>query len=176
MARMQLNSRERAVVIGGGAVILIMAILLLVQGPYEAYSRSEDQLASARERLKRAQTLRDQYLSVQAGYQELEEQLPETFNQPLLSIINQVLREAELTEGGKAQLENFDSTIVDARDQLDPVRLTLTGVSLEELVDVLYKIYRRSGVLLVEQVNYLRPGSNDQGLNIQLLLSKVRPS
>lgn len=174
MAKTKLTGREKAVLALLPISVVVMAGAFLLRGPLEAYRASEQQVIDAAERLKQARLIRDSVLEQQQSLVAFLEDVPEIDTRPLLTIINETLNEVDLTQKEKVGIVNGTTTIRDAAASLDTVRLSLKGVSLEEFINVVYLLQARCGILIVESVPVLAPAQDGQGLNAELVLSKVR--
>lgn len=174
MAKSKLTNREKAVLALLPVSVAVMAGAFLLRGPLEAYRASEQQVVDAAERLKMARVIRESVLEQQRSLSAFLEDVPEIDTRPLLTIINETLNEVDLTQKEKVGIVNGTTTIRDAAASLDTVRLSLKGVSLEELINVVYLLQSRCGILIVESVPSLAPAADGQGLNAEMVLSKVR--
>lgn len=169
MAAKRLEPRERNFLIGGGAILAVAAVYLLAQGPLEALERSEAQLQAAKMNLAEAQRVHDE-----AEAQRLEGQALDGIlsargrSYDLGTAVYRALQAKGLTE--RATTETVPRTLEGA----SAVRIELEGVSMEELVDLLYDIHSSDELVVLHELRYLRPMPSGQGLTCVLVLLTPR--
>ncbi len=185
MAKMKLSTSERRFIAFGVIALASMAGYLLLQAPLDNYSKSKTLVQEAEANLKHAQSLQATFKSLKVGNQKALASLPDVSPRSLVSIINDAEKATELAGTKKVAIENASTGIrIDdpatnrARlvQNLETFRVTLRGVSVEELVTLLHMVHDEAGILLIENVNHLRPAQDEQGLDCQLVLSKVIPN
>ena len=181
----KISSRERNVLIMGAVALIVMTASLLLRGPMNEYAKSKEWVKEAEANLRHAKTLEATYQGLLEGNQAAADSLPEVSPRSLVSIINDAEQKTNLSGTKKVQFENATTSIrvEDAAtnrarlaENLETFRVTLRGMSVEELVSWMHAVHEGAGILLVESVNHLRPASDGQGLDCQMVISKVVPN
>ncbi len=165
--KINLDVREKfALGLGLLALLLVIALAVYVPlGPRKGYLASEKELASLRSELelqilfKMEEAAR---LEKQKALMEKLEVRPAGFS--LFTHVDNLLTGTGLR--GRAQLEQFRPR--DASPRQPMVQLRLQGVSLEELVDFLHRIYEGNNLIAAYKMDYLRPSPTEKGLDCDI--------
>lgn len=171
---MQLENKDRSWLAACGLAlfIVLLAAWWVPSGPRKAYLDSQATLESAREELQMTQLLQaEEQLRIERE-EPIREQLrarPATFN--FFTFIDQTLAESKLKE--RAELNRVRTNNEASPQEL--LELRLNGVSLEELVGFLHRIYERNNLVAVYQMNYLRPARDELGLECSITFATIRP-
>ena len=176
MARFNMQKREKLVV-GIGAVVVVFIIsqwLFSDRGPLRAYSQSERQVEAARRRLLDAQLIRDDALARRQSGQALEEKLGQRGTFRLYSHVDQALQAEHLkgAAGARATLETQNTAV--RSGAFEAVKLYLDGVSMEELTNVLVRIYSGDNLVVLERLDEMRPSDSGRGLVCNMVLMAPR--
>lgn len=165
MAFMKLQDRERRMVIGGGLAALAIVLYLVGEGPLQAYSESADKLQQARDRLVQAEKLHNSVIRKREEQEVLRQKLASKPGFDLLQFVAGKVR-----EGGLATRANIDNSgrAVTGSAELAAVRVGLRGVSLEELVDFLHKIYASGNLVVLHNLDQLEPAADKKGLDCEM--------
>lgn len=170
---MKVDRREQLGLICG-FVALLMVVFMLAYIPLDPHKRYEDsrqKLTGLQRQLSIIQLLLDeekQRVQSQEKFMRLLQERDKRFE--IFAFMNRVLSETDLL--GRAQLETLRSRRLVSDDQ-PRVRLQLRGVSLEELINLLHKVYSSENLVVVQKAD-LRPAANDKGLNCDLTFVTVK--
>jgi type II secretory pathway component PulM len=160
--------REQRIAAGGGILLLAALVVMLVGfASSDDYALAQQRLADARNRLARAEAVVRELRASQAGTAALEQMLrARGTGYSLYTSIDRAVRAAGLTD--RARLES------QAMGDASAVRITLQGVSMEELVDLLYDIYAGDKLVFLHRLAYLEPADGGRGLDCQFWLKTPR--
>ncbi len=153
------------------AVAFVVFLLLLIPtGPLRKYRASARQVEGLREELKQAYLAKEAELARLRSQEVLMTRLKErkpNFN--LWSFMNTILTETKLSE--RANLENYRprGDRKGAAEHLTMVQLRLTGITLKELVDLLYKVYSNKDLVVLYRLEFLRVSGDNKGLECYLI-------
>jgi hypothetical protein len=171
---LQLENRDRSwlAACGLAVFVVLLAAYWVPTGPRRGYENSVAALESAKEEYEMTQLLEvEENLRIQSQ-QSIREQLqvrPASFN--FFTEVDRTVTEAKLKD--RAQLNRVRAAKEETPQDL--VELRLTGVSLEEVVDFLHRVYEKNNLIAVHQMNYLRPQSDEQGLECSITLATIKP-
>jgi len=175
MKALKLDRREQAGLASGIlALLLVLALLAYIpSGPRKKYLQSHQELLALQNELSTIEMLKVEELARLNGQKILMERLaarPQNFD--LFSFVDRTLRECNLKEG--SQLENASSRRLIANQPM--VDLSLTNVSLQDLVDFLHKIYASKNLVALYKLDQLRPASREKGLDCEMTLVTMKVS
>jgi hypothetical protein len=163
--RVNLQKREKVVVGGGLALAVVILVWFGLQGPLNKYSRMETQARAATERVQTARLIRDEVLAERSGQKALQAALGGRGQGSLTSFVNSQLQQAGFKE--RATWKNNPRFADSATfEQLD---VTLTGVTLEEVVNFLHGIYNGANVVLAHTLR-IEPQNTGTGLTCKIVL------
>lgn len=153
------------------AVGLVIAMLIIIPlGPRKQYEQSHAEVVELRTQLGMALEAKEAELERLRSQEKLMAKLNERKpNFDLWSFMNTVLKQTKLAE--RAYLENFKPRTdrQGAAGDVVMVQLRLNGASLEELVDLLHKIYASGNLVVMHKLDFLRPGRNNKGLDCNIV-------
>jgi Tfp pilus assembly protein PilO len=163
-----LEQRERVFLVVGAVLVLVMLGYWLSSGPWNAYVRAQRQYEAAQRNVRAAEQYaaqieelrRDQY-----ALSSLLDQRPADFD--LWTIVWRKVQANDLVE--RAEVNNEPTIMTNASG----VNLRLRGVSMEELVDLLYDIHTADRLISLHEVE-LQPASDGEGLQCRLTLVTPR--
>ena len=152
--------------------VISMAIFILFF-PYEHYKKSCRDLEETRSGLAELTMGKDEALQRLKNQEELTERLKA--RKPdftLWSYLNTVLTEKGIKE--RADLQEIRPRLNDKKNPLGQdvvaVQLTLKGVSLKELVDLLHVVYASNNLVVVDRLDSLKAASDNRGIDCTLVL------
>jgi hypothetical protein len=170
----QLEAKDRSLVsvCGLAVFIVLLAAWWVPSGPRRAYAQSMQALAAAQAELETTQLMKAEETMRIESQQSIREALrvrPASFN--FFTLVDQTLTEAQLKE--RAELNRARAGNQDTPQEM--LELRLSGVSLEELVDFLHRIYEKNSLVAVYQMNFLRPARDGRGLECNITLATIKP-
>jgi len=162
--KVNLQKREKVMVVGGAVVAALILASFLAGGPLNAYRDSRNLVKQARQNHKSAVMMREDALAVERQRKALEQILRRNQGD-LWSHIWRVLDEAGLIERD-AKLE--DRPRVGRSINLPGVHVVLKGVSTEELVDFLHRAHGGGHIMVLNEMRFLKPASDGKGLDCDM--------
>jgi len=163
----QLEKRERIVVAGGAAAAVLIVGDYLISGPLEAYQQSRTRVIAAQQALTQAQTMHRQVVESRSDREAVEQLLAVREGSNLFSTVTRAIQTVNLTD--RAEMQSQPRLMANAQ----AVQISLTGVSMTELVDLLHELFSDNLVVL-HQLTHLRPAQSGQGLDCAFVL--IQPS
>ncbi len=165
MAKTSARPQSRLLIIAAvGAALLVVGIV----GPdmWRKYANTGKALRDARANLSAVIKARDAYLAEKNAEETVLKQARAAASTGDLWVtVNRAIEEVNLRERAKLNTVAERGSTTSARVQLD-----LTGVSLQELVDLLYKIYKGNSMAVVEQLTTLAASKDGKGLDCRMVL------
>ncbi|MBI4559412.1 MAG: type II secretion system protein M [Candidatus Hydrogenedentes bacterium] len=164
MPKMNLQPRERMTLIIGAVAIFLMIVYWGAQTPLRKYRKSETDLVQARSNLADAQQWQMEATEARSGREQLQKWARDRGTGfDLYTFLNTAVRDLKLGERAKFQTLK---TAGEARE-LAKVRITLNGVNMNELVDLLHRIYSSNNLIALDSMDHLRPAQDNKGLDCQ---------
>lgn len=152
------------------SLVIAMAGFIAI-GPMKKYKLSKADVDSKRQQL----TLAKQNKQLEEARVESQKALVESLNQrkpgfDLWGFTNSMVAEAGLKDRVK-NLQNYRPRVnkPGEKDDLTMVELELSGMKLEELVNLLHKIYASNNLVVLYKSEYIRPAKNNKGLECDLI-------
>lgn len=165
--KLNLDTREK-IALGLGLLASLLVVVLAVYvplGPRKGYIESQQQLDSLKEDLELQLMFKQEEserLEKQKALMERLEERPAAFS--LFTHVDNLLTRTGLR--GRAQLEQYRPRNASPKQPM--VQLRLQNVATKELVDFLHQIYEGNNLVAVYKMDYLRPASNEQGLDCDI--------
>lgn len=173
----QLDRNEQiGVVLCGIAVVAIILVGMWVYtGPRKAYQRSRDEVTSLVEQLATLETLKaaetERVERLKSLMDTLQSREP---NFSLLAHVEKLVKDQNLTNNAEFRSAR-PGAMRENSAGLDVVTLTLNGVGLKNIVDVLHALYASNKLIIVQGVERLRPSEVSSGLDCTLTLASLKP-
>lgn len=167
MARRKLQRRERIGIAMAVAVVAFAGVVPLVRNASEKHARAAAQVEQARQRLEQVRSLRAGVEGERARHRLIEERIvrrPPQFD--LYSFTDTCLRDLNLKSRAKLSSKGGP---YGAKNQ-DEIEMTLEGISREELVTLLHRIYASDNLIALQRLNHLRNARDGKGLECQMTL------
>ena len=153
-------------------------VLFILFYPYDAYKKSLGKLNDAKARLTELTLGKNDELQRLKTQEELTEQLKK--RKPdfsLFSYLNSVLTEKGIQE--RAALQEIKPRN-DKKNTLGTdvaaMQLSLKGVSMKELVDLLYTIYASDNLIVMDRLDTLKASSDNRGIDCVIVLLTPKQS
>jgi len=160
MPKLNLQKRERLMVAVGVVAVIAILLYLFVPSYLEKYDQARARLETARQNLTEAKDMRNQVLALRSGEQAVREMAARRASSfDLMAVISTKLRQTDLIE--RAEMQSGRGLIPGATS----VTVNLNGVTLEELVDLLYLIYSSDSLVVLYNMRTLRPAQDGLGLD-----------
>jgi len=168
--RIQLQPRERRVIIIGVVCLALIAVYQLGRAPVRAYQASFNELEAAESRLEQTR-LWFQFVS---GAQAEQGALVELINDrqgytSLRAYIDAAVREHDLV-----RRSSYESRDVPNNPSMEAVTVSLRGVSMAELLNFLHGLYDRNPLLVMDTMSRLGPNPSQQGLDCEMTFMSPR--
>ena len=161
MAVLNLAPREKRLI---GSMLLVMVslvTLLMYQKTSKALVKSENLLSQAEGHLSAATLYRETIISEREGQKVIQVKLKarsRTFD--LYNFSNKCISELKLKD--RASLQSVGLASKDKA--FEGVRITLKNINMEELKDLLLKMYGSNNLIMMKKMAYLRPARDGNGL------------
>ena len=165
----KMNKRERIMVSLGVACVVLVVVYHISQGPLQAYRQVLADYDDAQYALAQARVWKADIVSARGAQEALDRHLAARGRQfDLFTFFNATLAESGLLE--RANISNVRAAGVGGVPAGDfvGVQLRLDGVSMEELIDFLHRVYASDNVILLSELSHLRPASDARGLDSQM--------
>ncbi|HRI87459.1 MAG TPA: type II secretion system protein GspM [Candidatus Hydrogenedentes bacterium] len=170
MATSKLQPRERMVLIGGAVAVVLMGVWWLFEGPYQAYLDSGAQIVEARQRLLDAKIKQAEVRKAEARQKAILANIGQG-NFDLWSQVDKAAKDLKL--GTQCSIRSGRGMTARG-DNSTSVEVTLTNVTSQELVDLLHRIYDTGSIVMLSQLNHLKPSMDKKGLDCRMTLVAPR--
>jgi hypothetical protein len=164
--RLNLQKRERYIVAVGVALALVLVFRFVAEKPLRSYRNSRVAAAAATTRLEQARSIRDQIVADRSAGDAMKKLLASRGQGDLAAFINRQLAQAGLLED-RASWRNSQRFADTAN--FDQVDVTLTGVTLDEIVNFLHGIYNGQNVVVAHTM-HIEPVVGGTGLTCRIIL------
>lgn len=176
MGASDLDKRDKGTLLFAGLFVLL-ALFMAVYVPTslgKRYTSAQGQLTQKQQELQLAQL---ELLTEQDRVQS-QEKLLAVLNArdprfDLFSFVNGALKEAKLND--RAKLEIAATNTRTASPNHPMVELEMTGVSLEELIELFYKVGGSNNLIAVHKMN-IEPAVKDRGLKCEITFVTLKVS
>ncbi len=169
MPGIELQKREKILVSLAAICALAVAVYHVSQGPLQAYRNAQEELVDARYTLEQARVLEQEVVEARGSRQALASYLEaRSSNFDLFTFVNTTLSQAGVLE--RAQILNTRGGLRGVpQGDFDGVTVTLNGVSMEELIDFVHRIYDSGNLIVLSDLSHLRPASDGRGLDTEMV-------
>lgn len=176
MAKVAMQKREKIMVLTGAVFVAIVVSQWAIteRGPFKTYHQSIREVEAARVRLLDAMLVRDEALGRLQSSVALEGKLRSRGAFGLYSYVDRALQ-AENLKGGqgvRATLETQNTAV--RSGAFEAVKLHLEGVSMDELLNLLLRIYSGENLIILDRMDELRAADDGRGLVCDLVLMAPR--
>lgn len=168
MAKRVLTGREKLLVAGAAVVFIGMIILPLGNFLAREYRRTQTELAAASARLEQARDLRRVVLEQREGRRLIAQRVGAAGAGFSLYDYARTAVEAQ----GLKERARLETPL--ASPGLDTVKIALDGVSLEELIGLMYTLQHGQALVTVDRLDYLRAAASAKGLDCALTIQAPR--
>ena len=165
------NQRDRRAVLALGAVVCVLVLYFLIHSFSTGTERLEKRARVLESELGKVQSLSAEYELSKKKMSELAGKIKKE-DEDLISLLEKVLLEENLSR------QNFSIRDVNSRGSDEEelfeeksVDVELKKVSLEDLVDILYKIQTKQSFLKVSNLNITTKVKQADSLNVKLRVS-----
>jgi hypothetical protein len=169
--KVNLQKREKVMVMGGAVIAVLILGAFLVEGPVDDYRDVRNLVKQARQNHRSAEMMREDALAIEQQRKALVEMLSGSQGN-LYSHIFDVLKNAGLLERG-AKLDSRQR--VGRSINLPGVHVALKGVSTKELVDFLHGVYGGGHVVVLNELRFVKPASDGRGLDCDMTFMAPKP-
>lgn len=163
MAKPKFSRREWTFIAIGLAVLICAPVYFAAVRPLKnTHMKSVRNLASAQDRLLDAALWHDEFVAAQSGAGALEDLVKARSPRfDLWSYVNDKCKEAGINDRAEVEKKRGGAST----GKLDAVELKLSGVSMEELVNLLHKTSSDDALVVVNEMGQLVPAPDGKGLN-----------
>ena len=170
MAEKKTEKQDRlSFIFAATAVALVVFMLMFIPtNPMRKYKSSVEDLEYARQEFETTVMLRDAHIERLRDQEILMERLNDRAQSfQLWSFLNLVLTEQDLKNRTR-RLENYRDRSGERSDQITMVEWEVDGLTLEELANVLHRVYSSNNLVVVYKMT-LRAARSNRGLECTLV-------
>lgn len=165
MEKRSLTPRERILIVCA-LLILVGITVPLARGLAEKYRDARQELQRATDRLDQARLIRETVIEERHDQQIIQELIASRSpGFDLYSYTNETMLTQNIQHLGTLQSQGSMSG-----GSLDAVRLTLRGVNMKQLLNLLHTLYASDNLIAMQRLRYLRPSGNAKGLDCEITL------
>jgi len=169
LPKLNLQPRDRRMLTIGVIALVLWGAYLGAQGPLKKYQLSAKNVVEARNRIKTLRTVEATVASERRGQEAFKKLVDSRRRGFDLFVYLQELSRADLP--GRVDLKN---SVVTSGGGIAEVVVTMNGVSIEQFVDFLHKVYSSNNLIAVPRVDYVRLARDQKGLDCRLAFISPR--
>lgn len=154
----------------GVVALVLWGVYLGAQGPMKKYQLSAKNVVEARNRLKTIRAVEASVVSERSGQEAFRKLVAARRRGFDLFVFLQELSKADLK--GRVDLRNQSTAA--SGGNFSEVSLTMNGVSIDELVDFLHKVYASNNLIAIPRVEYIKLARDEKGLDCRLTFVSPR--
>ena len=158
------------------AAFIVFMIVFIKLVPMKRYNESEIKLIAQRSEVAKLQAEKESEQTRMRNQEQIMARLRERkAGFDLWSFVNTTLTETKLKDRANLEAYKPRSDRRTTAEDVSMVQLRLTGVTLAELVDFLYKVYASNELVVMYRLEYLRASNDNKGLecNVVFLTPKA---
>jgi len=168
--KMNISSRERRVLLAGGAVLALVLLILGIDAVYNSYDALQTSIQEARERLRTTAHLRDQYLETQERLEQIQSRLSQSQEGfSLMSYIEELATQEQI-RGNMGGAKQKTSPLGEQYKE-DSVDIELEDITLPSLVSFVHKIENSPHLLRVKRLKVKPRYDNRNLLHVTMTVS-----
>ena len=167
MAKPKLAAREKRLITVMCMVMICMTVVPIYRNITAKHVQSVNWLTQTRERLDSVQVWRTDILSEREGQKVIQAKLnarAPSFD--LYTSTNQWIQQTKLS--GRADLQSKGLT--SREGAFDGVQITLKNVNMNEILDLLHKMYSSENLITMQRMSHLRPSRDGKGLECAIVM------
>ncbi len=166
MPKRILVKRERIMIVCAFAVLASIILLPLGRGFSQDYGRTHSQAEDAVARLIQIRQMREQVLTERSDRRIIMDRVDARDpNFDLYSFTNASLMQLSMHDSARLQ-----SQARYAGGALDVVRLNLSNVNMQQIIDLLHKLHSSDNLIAMQRLGHLRPMNDGKGLECEIVL------
>jgi general secretion pathway protein M len=171
--KINLSQREQRVLIGAGAVFVLMLLYLGVDSVLQGYEKLGDRIATKRVEVEKISGLRTQYMEAHKQLEDIKAKLGKMEKGfSLLSFIEDLANKEEIRENiGSVKPKKLP--LNDSYDE-NIVELKIDNVSLSKLIDFIFKIENSGYLLKVKRLRVKPRYDNRDLLNVTMQVTTYK--
>ncbi len=168
----KLQQREKVFLGVGGVALLLIAAYALGQGPLEKYRKSAVTLRNAKVNLQQAQLWNAEIETAQQKVKAAKDSIVRQGAFDLWTHIDGVVKALSL--GSRADIQSKRGAASPTDSKVAAVELKLSGVNLQELVEVLHRLYANDYIILLDKLDHIKPAQDGKGLDCRITFVSPR--
>jgi len=153
-------------------IALILLLMYVPSGPRKQYNNSRAELAQL---VGQVSTYEQMKVSEEARLKSQEELMERLAARPanfdLLTFLNKTVEEAAVKDRARISSANRARS---ASPRVSTVQVTLSNVSLAQVIDVLHRVYSSGHLISVQRLESLRPANTGVGLECSLVFVTLK--
>ncbi len=171
--KINLSQREQRVLIGAGAVFVLLILYLTVDSVLQGYDRLETKIAKTRKEVENLTQLREEYMEAHKQLEEVKtklDRMEKGFS--MLSFIEDLANKQNIRENiGSVKPKELPLND-DYNESI--VELKMDNVTLPDLVDFIYKIENSGHLLKVKRLRIKTRFDNRDLLNVTMQVTTYK--
>jgi type II secretory pathway component PulM len=171
--KINLSQREQRVLIGAGAVLILILIYLGVDSILQGYDNLEGKIAKQRVEVENLTRLRQQYMEAHKELEDIKAKLDKMEKGfSVLSFIEDLANKENIREN----IGSVKPKTIPLNDDYDEsiVELKMANVTLNKLVDFIYKIENSGHLLKVKRLRIKTRYDDRDLLNVTLQVTTYK--
>jgi hypothetical protein len=167
MAKSSLAPREKKLIGFMFTVMLCMTLIPIYKNVSTRHAQSENQLAQAIQRLDDTRIWRSAIVSDREGQKIIQAQLSARGGSfDLYGATSKWISDTKLD--GRANLQSKGLT--SREGAIEGIQITLAHVNMNEILDLLHKMYNSKNMITMQKMPYLRPSRDGKGLECAIVM------
>jgi hypothetical protein len=162
-----MQRRERFFLTAGVLAAVLIVLWRVSLGPLDTYRNSAQKRDAAQLRLEQARLWHEEIDTAQKKVEAIRQKIiaqGATFD--LWTHIDSVVKLMAL--GPRADIRSRRG-VSSPTDKVSAVELQLNGVNLQELVDLVHKIYDNDFIIILDRVDHIKPAQTGNGLDCRMV-------
>ena len=167
MAKTSLAPREKRLIAIMFTGMVCMTLIPIYKNVTARHVQSENQLAQAKQRLEDARLWRSAIVTDREGQKIIQAQLSARDGSfDLYSATSKWISETKLD--GRANLQSKGLTSPEG--VVEGIQITMTHVNMNEILNLLHKMYNSKNMITMQKMPYLRPARDGKGLECAVVM------
>lgn len=162
-----LKPRERVLVAIAAAVVAVAVLIPLYNGVSERYEDSVAELREIGQRHRSAIMLREIVQTARRDRGKYSDIFDDQEQGDFYELVRETLTATNLDD--RAELRTGGRLRASGNRQV--IEVTLERFAMDDFLDFLHGLYSRNGLIIVQRMDYLRPGKKGAGLECSIMLS-----
>jgi type II secretory pathway component PulM len=172
--RLSSSDRDRRAVIIGGAALCFLIVYIIFHSLTSGTDHLQKQVKQLQAELVRVENLRSEYEVSKAKISDISSRLKEE-HEPLISVVERILLDENI-DRKNFSIRDVNLKTADTEDLYNEtsIDVELKDLSLNDLVDILYKIQNNSSFLKVSNLDITTKFNKSDTMTVKLRVSTFK--